>query len=210
MRYTIGGIFRLRSYHGNDGRTAFVPLTLRLTVIVCIVYATATVVLAALENLRPGGSRDYSITAMLVISTLHFLVPLLISTSIVTDRPVSRPLLVVFSAAITYRVLETYGFNLGNSDQHLVSIATMSLLFLLVIWWLYRSKRVVFYFLTISGAPIPKKLLECRGTLGRPTQFERKMSIVASYMMNYVEYVAVAITLAMAILVFRWLSSPGY
>ncbi len=203
MRYTIGGIFRLRSYHGNDGRTAFVPLTLRLTVIVCILYATATVVLAALENLRPGGSRDFSITAMLVISIMHFLVPFLISTSIVTDRPVSRPLLVLFSAAISYRVLDGYGISLAT-------MTTMFSFFLLVIWWLFYSKRVAFYFSTISGTSIPQELLEQHETLGRPTRLEERMSITASYMVNYLEYIAVAITLAMAILVFRWLSSPGY
>ena len=210
MRYTVGGVFRLRSYHGNDGRTAFVPLTLRLTVIVCIFYATSTVVLAALENLRPGGSRDFSITAMLVISIMHFLVPLLISTSIVTDRPVSRPLLVLFSAAITYRVLDGYGISLGNIDRHIATVTTMFSFFLCVIWWLYASQRVAFYFSTISGASIPQELLEQRESLGRPTQLEKKMSVAASYMVSYLEYIAVAITLAMAILVFRWLSSPGY
>ena len=113
-----------------------------------LLFSVATVV----------GDSSFDPKAGLYVAIVHFILPVSVTYTIATNSPLSRYLILAYSLITYVATLAGWGYfgrvQLGRFVLPL--LATTSLL--LVLWWLFRSARMRYYYALVSGRPVPDDL----------------------------------------------------
>ena len=99
---------KLRLWVGQPVNAPFVtpPLSLRAYLILCILSVTGTLVYGVANQLGGVGSSNLSSLEMIFVSVVYFVLPILIAHTISTNRAISRPLIIFYSAAASYQAVQ--------------------------------------------------------------------------------------------------------
>ena len=153
------------------------PLALTLVAVLCI--CALTVWLAIAISFHPPDMfdtwRNWGIPAALCV------LPLLVSWTILSNYPISRWLMLAYygSAALAY--FDWRGVEPPWSEQDAAPMSLAIAGFALLVYWLFRSKRMRFYYAQIRHRPIPDDLAEEAAYLVRSSRLTpRALKIVES------------------------------
>ncbi len=136
------------------------PGTLRIVFLLCIISFVGTLWYSIVEILSVGGSSGASPASDAFLGFFHLVLPLAIAVSICTNHPSSRILILAYVTTL-YVVTLT-----GDRLPRFVSATTTNdviittIAFLGVVVWLYRSRRMRYYYAIIQDHPVPQDLAD--------------------------------------------------
>jgi len=196
-RYPAG---KFRLWVGQPVNAPFVtpPISLRGFLIVCILSVTGTLLYAVDTQLRmgtstPGGKEIF-------VSLLYFILPVLIAHSIAVNRSISRPLIVLYTSAIAFQIFRWLEGRPESFQYRTECIASVSIGFLMILWWLFGNIKMRVYYALISGRDLPDDLPLPADELLAPGRFERSFRRIARKVAPHTEKAIVILILAAVLL----------
>ncbi len=157
MRYP-GGKFKLWSPRYTNKPDIGPPASLKAVAIMCIVVVGWSMWHAVvLELTYPSGIGEFE---SLVFAILSFLFPVVVSWSIISNLAASRFLIVAYYIGfVGLRVSQT--LISSPSAEHSITLIMAALFGLAALsFWLFRSRRMRFYYSIISGRPLTPDLAD--------------------------------------------------
>lgn len=135
------------------------PGLLRLVSALAITSIVGTLLYAVMVTVSGVGSGPgiESKDAMYV-AILHFALPLCVAYTVSSNHPSSRLLIALYVVILCGATVIGEGF-LGNlgTDETLRSAASVASL-LVVLWWLYGTPKMRYYYALVSDRPVPEDL----------------------------------------------------
>jgi hypothetical protein len=201
---------KLRLWTGQPVNAPFVtpPIGLRAILVICVLSVTGTLLLGVSRQLAAGGAPDDSASALVLIAFFWFLLPILLATTIVTNRAPSRLLSLAyfgFVAVEVARYIDTLTYA-PATRSYLAAVA--GLLWLAMLYWMYRSARMRIYYALISGRPVPDDLAGRVDELTSPGRTESMFGRISGWVAGYTEILAAIVILAFVIV--AWVSMRAY
>ena len=136
------------------------PALLKLVGALSMFSVVGVLVYAVARQLAAGGWGSSGVVGVeaMYVAALHFVLPFGVFYAINMNSPYSRPIIAVYTLILAGATIAGEGF-LGNllADDSLRLYATLAVA-LPVFGWLYGSPKMRFYYLTISGRPLPPEL----------------------------------------------------
>lgn len=134
------------------------PTLLKLVGALSIFSIVGALIYAVAQQMAVGGSAEVVGVEALYVAVLHFILPFGVFYSINMNSPLSRPIIALYALMLSGATIAGKGF-LGNLpvDESLRLYTTVAVA-LLVFSWLYGTPKMRFYYLTISGKPLPPEL----------------------------------------------------
>lgn len=172
------------------------PIGLRTILIVCVLSVVAALILGVLRQLAPGGTPTDSAFDLIIIAGFYFVLPIVVSVTVVTNRILSRPLSLAFLGFLAFKAAQFVDTLPYSPQNRAYIVAAIGLAWLWMLWWMYRSARMRLYYCLISGQPVPNDLSERVDELTSPGRVESLFGRVSRRMANYTEIVAAILILA--------------
>ena len=134
------------------------PALLKLLGGLSMFSVAGTLVYAVARQLDAGGPGEVVGVEAIYVAVLHFVLPFGVFYAINMNSPLSRPIIALYALMLSAATIAGKGF-LGNLpvDDSIRLYATVAVA-LLVFGWLFGSPKMRFYYLTISGKPLPPEL----------------------------------------------------
>lgn len=132
------------------------PGLLNLISVLCILSVVGTLVYAAFRTMAAGYQPD--LAEAVVVSVIHFLLPISIAYTVFTNSHLSRPLLLTYSLALAASLLFGFGYVAPVFDGKLMSSIAMLVSLGLITAWLYLSPKMRIYYALLRNRRIPKRL----------------------------------------------------
>ena len=130
------------------------PFSLRAFSFLCILVIAGLLVFTVFEQLQPGTS-SAAPGLMIATAVVYFVLPIAIILAVWTNRGASRPLIVLFLAAVTmHAVIATAGVPEISSYIRMLAAAEI----LIVAGWLFISLKLRVYFAIVNDKPLPTDL----------------------------------------------------
>jgi len=161
------------------------PALLKLVGALSIFSVVGALVYAVAQQMAVGGSAEVVGVEALYVAVLHFVMPFGVFYTINMNSPLSRLIIAVYTLVLSAATIAGKGF-LGSLpvDDSLRLYATLAVA-LPVFGWLYGSPKMRFYYLTISGKPLPPELEARADQLrGGPLLGPRSRSILEWFVDN--------------------------
>lgn len=147
------------------------PLFLRLIMIGLLLLSMATVFFGVFGVMGHFDVHEDLPVRMIITAVLFFLLPILVVYALVTNHPSSRPVLILFLAAVSAFIAHDHFA--GPAAIPDMAIIAVFVAFATIAVWLYASPRCRVYFALIRGEDIPDDLQHLAGHLIAPTATER-------------------------------------
>ena len=134
------------------------PALLKLLGGLSMFSVAGTLVYAVARQLDMAGPGEVVGVEAIYVAVLHFVLPFGVFYAINMNSPLSRPIIALYALILSAATIAGKGF-LGNLpvDDSIRLYATVAVA-LLVFGWLFGSPKMRFYYLTISGKPLPPEL----------------------------------------------------
>jgi len=171
-------------------------------VIVALLSVTGTLLFAVGNQLQMGGPSVSSPTEMGFIAICYFVLPVLIAHTVSMNWSVSRILIFAYASAVAFQGFQ-YVARVHATPVYKGAVATgIVLALLIVLWWLFYSRRLRLYYSLISHTGIPEDLDAPPEELALPGRIEALLGSVARRIAPWLEQGVIAlvfITLALAL-----------
>lgn len=196
------GNFRL--WTGQSVNAPFVtpPVSLRLVMVLSIISVVATLVLGVLTQLGHTGGWAISDIGQAFVAAVYFVLPVLIAVAISTNRVSSRPLILIYSLAVTWQLIARLDRIIESPDTRGAALFAITLALIGITWWLYRSPRLRVYYALISDRPMPDDLAADVERLTSPGRFESAFGRAGQFIAPYLEVIVVVLVIATVLIAF--------
>lgn len=133
------------------------------------------------------------------VTMLHFVLPLLLFYLIISNSPLSRWVIVVYTATLCGATATGKGV-LGRMAQDALYVEAIAIaISVVILLWLFASPRMRFYYATISGRPIPIDLEERAHELQSGSLLGPRSRVILEWILDHAE---TTVLLAFIVLVF--------
>lgn len=207
MNRYIGGKFRLWVGQPVNAAVVTPPASLRAAVVIAVVGVAGTLMFAVANQLTMGGMYVSSPEGMAFVALCFFVLPVLIAHTISMNWPVSRILVFVYAAAIAHQGF-LYLDRMRISTEYKGALAAgIVLCLLLVLWWLFFSRRIRVYYALISNTDVPDDLDASPDVVTGVSRAESLFSRIAVRLAPYVEHALVALVF-LSLMLALWSAEP--
>jgi hypothetical protein len=166
------------------------PGLLRLTSALAIASIVGVLLYAALTSISGIGSAPaIEAEKAIYIAVLHFALPFGLAYAVSTNHPVSRLLIALYAAILCGATVMGKGV-LGtlNTDDTVRSLGSMVFL-LVVLYWLYATPKMRYYYALISDQPVPDDLQSRASELSGKKWINPKIRAVLDWVVDHLETV---------------------
>ncbi|NOX70237.1 MAG: hypothetical protein GXP15_13695 [Gammaproteobacteria bacterium] len=145
--------FKLWSGQPVNAPDVMPPMALRVMVILSVLSVTGTLIYGVTQQLAIGGTPEISVLKAMTIAGFYFVLPVLIALTILTNRSVSRFLILTYAAFVSFQLLNSFDVSRDITADRISFMMSILVFLLALVWWLYRSARMRIYYRLISGHP---------------------------------------------------------
>ncbi len=181
------------------------PFLLRLVSGLCILSVVAVLVHGGAISMGLYGIPAPSRIDSIYIAVLHFLLPIGITYTIVSNNPLSRFLLSVYFIVLYTATVMRKGFLGTLGDDETLRLIIASGVFIVLMAWLFRSPRMRVYYLLLNGKPIPADLASRAYELATPKGPGPKTNKVVEWVVDHLEIIVMVGFIVLVI--YAWASA---
>lgn len=201
-----GTKIRMYSPAGVNAPAVNPPITLWLFLLVCMLIVTATLWYAVKDTLIPTGSPSTGIRKILFIPIVYFLLPILISASIASNRQATRALIIVFGVCFAGDVV-LWIESAAEGSEHLGLFRLSAIAFFaLYFWWIFLSAKIRVYFALLAGRGVPKGLEGTADELMAAGKTQQRVERVIEKLEPYTDWLVVIVVVVMVVHSIWWIS----
>ncbi|MDJ0941034.1 MAG: hypothetical protein QNJ00_14835 [Woeseiaceae bacterium] len=175
----------LRLWTGQPVNAPFVtpPVSLRIFLVLCILSIAGTLFYGVITQLEMGGRIDP--VRDVVVALVYFVLPVLVAHSIAVNRWISRPLIVLYVAALAWRALGW--LTMLPDGQRNAGYLIVGLSVVVLLSWLFLATKMRVYYALISGKAPPDHLERPIDEILAPSHAEVWFTRIAKAIAPYVE-----------------------
>lgn len=170
-----GAKFKLLSWGVINKPTVSPPGSLRVVFILCILSTIGTLLYAVFTTVSMESGFYDAPPGLVVFSFLHFLMPVVIAYTITTNNPSSRILILAYLITASLLFLNGWDFpRLATSvSPHHAIIVFVTVV--LTVHWLYRSRKMRYYYAMIRDQGVPPDLVQYGDALAGDSWLSERM-----------------------------------
>ena len=182
------------------------PALLKLAGALSLFSVVGALIYAIAMALAGSGSSEPTGVVTIYVAVLHFVLPVCVFYTINTNSPLSRFAIGFYIVVLGLATIAGRGF-LGNlpvpeTTRVVASVAVMAM----IIYWLFGSPKMRFYYATIANRSVPDDLLVRAGELRGGISLSTKARTVLEWIVDRME---TAVLLAFIAVVLYALWSTG-
>jgi len=177
----------LRSWGFINKPSVSPPGLLKVVFLLCILSTIGTLLYGVFTTISIQSDMYDTPLLQMAVASLHFLLPIVIAYTIVVNSPLSRPLILVYTVSISAVFLNQWQLSgleltLSTSRLAIVIIGAGT-----VIFWLYRSKKMRYYYALVSDRVVPEDLLPYGESLIGDSWLNEKLRSRINWLANHLE-----------------------
>ena len=131
------------------------PALLKAVGALSIFSVVGALVYAVAQQMAVGGTTEVVGVEAMYVAILHFVLPFGVFYAINMNSPLSRLIIGVYVIVLCSATIAGKGFLGTLAVDDAVKLTASLAVAVLVLGWLYGSPKMRFYYLTISGKPLP-------------------------------------------------------
>ncbi len=182
-----GAKFRLWSPKYTNRPDIEPPTLLRLVSALSILSAVGFLFYSVARGLDHTGATDTTVPGGYYVAILHFVLPVGIFYTVVSNSPWSRPAIALYMVILGGATLAGLGvlgnLNLSDDLRVIVTIFVTAAVFA----WLFASPRMRFYYASLTNAAIPDDLQGRAEELSRNSRLSRRAHGVVEWILDSME-----------------------
>ena len=179
------------------------PALLKFVGALSVFSAVGVLVYAVAKTLAMGGASEPAGIDAIYVAVLHFVMPIGVFYTINVNSPLSRYIVGIYSLTLFLATVTGRGL-LGNlpvdeATRLVISIAVL----LSIVYWLFASPKMRFYYATIANRPIPEDLVHRAEDLRGGISLNPKVRVALEWVIDRME-TAVLLGFIAAVLYAWW------
>lgn len=146
---------------------------------------------AVIRVVTVGGSPDNDAIPLALMAFTYFVAPLTIAYAINVNLPSSRYLIVGFVVLLMLQFLNDWMFPRLSPSPAVTEVIATSLALIVIIYWLFQSKKMRYYYAAISDQPIPEDLVGSETGLLGDSWISDEMRLRLDWIISYLEVLVI-------------------
>lgn len=181
------------------------PALLKLAGAISIFSAVGALIYAIAIALGGSGSFEPTGAEALYVAVLHFVFPVCVFYMISVNSPLSRFVIGFYIVILGLATIAGRGFlgdlPISETTRIVASIAVMAS----VLYWLFGSPKMRFYYATIANRPVPDDLLARAGELRGGISLSPRVRTAIEWIIDRME--TVVLLGLIVVVLYAWLST---